>query len=384
MPSSWLVTDVVPFQRPSLPSIGRIERYYRMAERDHWYSNNGPCARLLRERLEAYVGGGLGCVLVSSGTMALLVALRAALGEPGARRELLVPSYTFIATVSAIRWAGFEPVFVDVDRDHWHLDPACLEQALEERREQVAGVLAASTFGCAPPLTVRTRWERACAELEVPLIVDSAAGFGSRDEAGAPLAAQGDAEAFSFHATKPFAVGEGGAVFAADPELVERMIRQAAFGLDERRVLVDEPGLNAKMSELHAAAGLAALDEHERVLAARRERAARLRVLLEPTGVSFQHGSERSAWQFVPVLAPTAAARDAALREGAARGVGLRSYHEPLHEMERLRGCAVAGTLDATREIASRSLSLPLSNDIGDDELARVAEVVAAAVVVAS
>lgn len=353
-----------------------------MAERDRWYANNGPCARLLRERIEAYVGGDLSCVLVSSGTMALLVALRALVGARPERREVLVPSFTYIASVSAIAWTGMEPVFADVAPGHWHLDPGALDAALSERAETVGAVMACSTFGCPPPAEVRSAWETACARAGVPLIVDSAAGFGSRGEDGAPLGGQGDAEAFSFHATKPFAIGEGGAVLTQDPELAERIARQAAFGLDEQRTLVDaEPGLNAKLSELHAATGLAALDEHEQVLGRRRAAAAELRRALGDAPVDFQAGSERSTWQFVPALAQSAALRDGVLAAAAQEGVHVRTYHEPLHEMAPLRACAVAGSLDVTRDLAARSLSLPLANDTSPDELQRIAALVESAAV---
>lgn len=371
--------DPIPFQRPKPPALERVAPYYAMAERQRWYSNNGPCAQLLRERLEAYVGGDLACVLVSSGTMALVVALRALVGATPARREVLVPSFTYIASVGAIRWAGLEPVFVDVAPDHWHLDPDALAEALTRREGRVAAVMACSTFGCPPPAHVRAAWERHCDRAGVALVVDSAAGFGSRDQTGTLLGGQGHAEAFSFHATKPFAIGEGGAVFTADPALAQRMVRQATFGLDEQRMLVDEPGLNAKLSEMHAAIGLAALDEHEQVLAARRGRAAALRDLLADAPVGFQPCSEASTWQFVPALMDSAGARDSALACAGRARIQLRTYHEPLHEMERLRDCPVEGSLDVTRDLASRLVSLPLANDTTDGELARIAALVESA-----
>lgn len=379
-PSPLTVVEPIPFQRPQPPPLERVAPYYAMAERERWYANHGPCAQLLRARLEAYVGGGRSCVLVNNGTTALIVALRALVGDRPAGTEVIVPSFTYIASVSAIRWVGLEPVFVDVAPGHWQLDPDALAAALDRRAGRVAAVMACSTFGCAPPAAVRAAWEAACDRAGVPLVVDSAAGFGARDEAGAPLGGQGDAETFSFHATKPFAIGEGGAVFTADPELAQRMTRVATFGLDERRALVEEPGLNGKLSELHAAVGLAALDDHERVLAARRDRAAALRRRLDGLGVAFQDGSERSTWQFVPALLPTAAARDAILAAAPDAGIQLRTYHEPLHEFARLRGCPVEGGLAVTDDLAARIVSLPLANDTTDAELARIAALVAAAV----
>jgi dTDP-4-amino-4,6-dideoxygalactose transaminase len=309
---------------------------------------------------------------MSSGTLGLMAALRSVAKESSGCDEVIVPSFTYIASVSAILWAGLIPVFADVSPDHWHLDPDELDAVLSEREGRIAAVLACSTFGCAPPSRIRSSWEQACGRARVPLIVDSAAGFGSRDEMDRPLGGQGVAEVFSFHATKPLAIGEGGAVFAADRTLSKRIARQAKFGLDAKRALVDRPGLNAKMSEIHAATALAVLDEFGLVLEARSRRAAAIREGLVDRGFAFQLGCERSSWQFVPTLAPSSTARDGILEAAFRARVELRTYHEPLHEMAGLRGYAVRGELPVTRDLAQRMLSLPLANDLTEEEISRV------------
>jgi dTDP-4-amino-4,6-dideoxygalactose transaminase len=373
------VDELVPFQRPQFPATQLIENYFRLAREAHWFSNEGPCVRLLQERVQDLVGGERTCVAVSSGTLGLMVALRAAAEPSCPRRHVLVPSFTYIASVSAIVWSGLEPVFVDVARDHWHLDPDALQGALDARGDDVAAVLACSTFGCAPPVRVREVWEAACASAGVPLVVDSAAGFGSRDEDGAPLGRQGAVEVFSFHATKPLAAGEGGAVLVESGRLAELVAEQTRFGLGRDRQLAGNPGLNAKMSELHAAAALAGLDELEAVLTARSWRARAICDGLHERGFEMQSGRESAAWQFVPLLAPTAAARNRVLDAARAAAVQVRTYHEPLHEMPPLDGYERVGDLAVTRELASRSLSLPLANDLSDEEIERVREVLSAA-----
>jgi dTDP-4-amino-4,6-dideoxygalactose transaminase len=364
--------DWIPFQRPWLPSAEQVERYFALARAEHWFSNEGPCARLLCRRLENYVGGSLHCTGVSSGTLGLMVALRAAARTQPGRREVIVPSFTYIASVSAILWTGFMPVFVDVASDHWHMDPEQLEAALNERESRVAAVLACSTFGCAPPTMVTAAWEQACSRAEVPLIVDSAAGFGSRDERDRPLGGQGVAEVFSFHATKPLATGEGGAVFTADQTLSERIARQTKFGLDAERALTDQPGLNAKMSEIHAATALAALDHFDALLEARARRSAAIRIGLGEHDFSFQLGCETSAWQFVPTLAANETVRQDILRSANLARVQLRTYHEPLHAVTALSRYDAFGDLPVTNDLASRMLSLPLAVDLTDEEISRI------------
>src|SRR5439155_9147454 len=98
----------------------------------------------------------------------------ACLGANPKPREVIVPSFTFIASVSAILWCNLEPVFVDVAPEHWHVDPSQLAAALDSRSSRVAAVLACSTFGAAPPVAVRDAWQVACQDAGVPLIVDSA------------------------------------------------------------------------------------------------------------------------------------------------------------------------------------------------------------------
>jgi len=364
--------DWVPFQRPRLPSADRVERYFALARDAHWFSNEGPCVRLLCARLAEYVGGSLQCTAVSSGTLGLMVALRASVGANPRRREVVVPSFTYIASVSAILWTGLVPVFIDVAPDHWHLDHEQLQSALGERGDRIAAVLACSTFGCAPPRQVHDAWEQACRCAEVPLIVDSAAGFGSRDERGQRLGGQGVAEVFSFHATKPLAIGEGGAIFTADQALSERIERQTKFGLDARRALVDDPGLNAKMSEIHAATALAALDDFEGVLMARAQRSMAIRAGLAERGFAFQSECETSASQFVPALAPSANMRDDILAAASSARVELRTYHEPLHAMVGLGGYETLGELPVTCDLAARMLSVPLANDLTEDEISRI------------
>jgi dTDP-4-amino-4,6-dideoxygalactose transaminase len=361
------------FQRPSLPSGEEIERYLALAREEGWFSNAGPCWRLLRDRLAERVDAF--CVPVASGTLGLMAAVAAVLGQPrrpSAGREVLVPSFTFPATVQAAAWAGLTPRFLDIDAGHWHLDPEHLEEELRTRGDDVALVLAVSSFGTPPPPDVRRRWERACRSAGVPLIVDSAAGFGAVAEDGVAVGAQAPVEVVSFHATKPFAVGEGGAVFTRDVAVRDRVERMINFGLGPDRRVSLAGGFNGKMSELHAATGLAVLDGFDAVLESRRSLAERLRRRVGQ-GVSWQEGCERSIWQFVPVAFGHALERAAAERRCRGR-IEVRAYYAPLHRMRPFRDRPVAGRgLERTDDLSARLLCLPMANDLTPDELEQIA-----------
>jgi len=278
------MVEPVRFQHPQLPASSEIERYFARARQTRWFSNGGPCHELLTERLAEFLGDGAHVILVANATLGLMLTLRTLLEDPPRGRFVIVPSFTFPATAQAIRWNDLEPLWVDIEPAGWHLDPQALEDALTAYQGDVAAVLACSTFGTAPAAEQSAAWRNACATAEVPLIVDSAPGFGSRDRHGRALGTQGDAEVFSFHATKPFAIGEGGAVTTSDSKLADRIAAMTNFAFEQDREIHNPFGLNAKLSELHAATGLAVLDSFDRVLDTRRKLAEQMRGELERTG----------------------------------------------------------------------------------------------------
>jgi dTDP-4-amino-4,6-dideoxygalactose transaminase len=360
------------FQRPALPSGEEIERYFRLARAERWFSNGGPCWRLLRDRLSERASAY--CVPVASGTIGLMAAVAALLVDPrhdDGRRLALMPSFTFPASAQAVTWAGLEPRLLDIDADSWHLDAQQLERELNRHRDDIGLLVAVSSFGTPPPAALRHRWEDAGRAAGVPLIVDSAAAFGTIADDGIAVGAQGDVEVVSFHATKPFAIGEGGAVFTRDAHLCEQIERAVNFGFDANRSVVLPQGLNGKMSELQAATALAVLDDYDRILATRRRAAASVREAAG-TEVAWQEGCERSTWQFVPVAFPDAVRRAAAVERCGGR-IETRSYYEPLHRMPAFRGCARARDgLACTEDLAARLLCLPMANDLTDAEIARI------------
>ena len=371
------MTAVVPFLRPQLPSLAAIGGYYRLAEEARFFSNGGPCERLLRTRLSDQLGG-VGCVPVTNATSGLLVALRAALDAAGTgdRPLIAVPSYTFVATAGAIRLLGYQPLFVDVDSSGWQLDPDVLDDALATRGTEVAAVLGTHTFGTPAPRAVQQRWLTSCEQAGVPLVVDAAAGFGGRDDADVLSGHDAVPHVFSFHATKSFAIGEGGLVTTSDAGLLARIDAMHSFGFTDGRVAV-HAGINAKMDELHAATALAALDTFDDVLARRRRIAATYREHLEPHGFTFQAGHAGATWQAGYVAAPDARIRAAVLGAAAEGRVGVTAYYDrPAHRHPAYADAPTHGPLRVTDDLATRALALPMANDLTADEVHRVVEVV--------
>lgn len=369
--------STVPFLRPQLPPLADVAPYFRLAEQARFYSNGGPCERLLRERLSEHLDGAI-AVPVNNATNGIMVALLGGTHRAGTRDRPLVltPSYTFAATAGAVDALGHRPLFVDVDPDGWQLDPDALEAALAEHAGEVAAVLVTHTFGVPPTAGLADRWRAACAAHGVPLVVDCAAAFGAVDADGARTGSGPDTHVFSFHATKPFGIGEGGLITTRDAELAADYDGIRQFGFAHGRV-VSLPGLNAKLDELHAAVALAVLDGFPAVLKARRDVAEHYRTHLEPAGFRFQTGSAGGTWQAGYVQAPDPAARDAVLAAGREHGVGVTAYYErPLHRHPAFAGALRHGDLAVTDRLAAGALALPMANDLTEAEQARVVEVV--------
>ena len=370
------VRELVRFQAPSLPLLSDVAPYFAESERIRWFSNGGPCVSRLERACADFLGLSHAGVAVNNATSGLLVALRACFGVPeGERRLVALPSFTFVASVNAVLWAGFEPVFVDIDPDDWHISEASLDQ-LQRLRSSLAGVLLCSTFGTAPRSSRRRSLDEAVRALGVPVVVDSAAGFGAVDESGRHLGDQWDAEVFSFHATKPFAIGEGGLVTSRSADVLDRVARLINFGFDRDRE-VDEPGINGKMPELSAAVGLAALDRFDEVLQSRRAAAAWLRDELQGTDVRFQAGAPGSTYQFIPVAMPTPESRQRLLADADDARVEVRTYFAPpMHHLKPFTGFPTAGSLAATESAAARIIALPMANDISPVSLQRIRDLV--------
>jgi dTDP-4-amino-4,6-dideoxygalactose transaminase len=239
-------------------------------------------------------------------------------------------------------------------------------------------VLACSAFGTAPGVDVLDQWREICSEMQVRLMVDSAAGLGSWADDERRGSARGMAEIFSMHATKPFAVGEGGLIVTPDPEFAQDLWRLSNFGLIGPGRMGPTAGFNAKLSELQAATALAVLDRYEETLEARRQRASRLVARLEPLGCVFQKGSQNATWQFVPALLPNANSRQRILTDSSQGPIEFRRYYEPLHEFGALAGYPRADGLDVTEDLGRRMLSLPMSNHLSPAEEDQIVDFIAA------
>ena len=255
LPGSPPVSETVPVLRPRLPSADRLLPYLRRIDATRTYSNHGPLVLEFEERLAKHLRlGPRSVVATSSGTAALVGAILAVAGRPtGKRRYAVVPAYTFVATPIAVEQCGYSPYLADIDPLTWMLDPAAIPAHPE--RDLIGLVVPVSPFGRPVPLEP---WLRFRDVTGIPVVIDAAASFEGISDAPARLL--GDIPiALSFHATKSFATGEGGGVVTSNSALAERVVQALNFGFYGSRDS-QLASTNGKMSEYHAAVGLAELD----------------------------------------------------------------------------------------------------------------------------
>jgi len=309
-----------PAIRPEIPAMSQWSRYLEPAEARNWFTNFGALSLELERGLLSHCGfPGSAVVCTNNGTSAIAAPLIA----ENVTGPVLLPAFTFPATFSAVKMAGAEPKLLDVSLEDWVVDANELDRRLGETGARAAVLI--SPFGLKRDFAQHIE---VAAAHKAMLVIDSAPGLGL---ARSDVESAGQVyETYSMHATKPFGVGEGGAIFCAEEAALK--IRSALnFGLPTRfGEEVSAWGINGKLSEAHAAVGLAVLETLESRLKRRRELAAGyIARLRDVAGLQFPRDPERSTWQVFPVLMPSAAAASAVEQSARELGMEVRRYYRP-------------------------------------------------------
>ncbi|MCG8023887.1 MAG: aminotransferase class I/II-fold pyridoxal phosphate-dependent enzyme [Candidatus Thiodiazotropha endolucinida] len=238
------------------PSIGDRELFLRFTNEildRQWLTNNGPVVRELEGRIADYHDVSH-CVAMCSGTVALEIAIRAL----QLKGEVIVPSYTFIATAHALHWQAITPIFADIDPHTHNLDPAAVRRMITPRTTGIIGVHLWGRIAAVEAL------QSIADEHQLKLMFDAAHAFGCT-RAGTKVGNFGSCEVLSFHATKFFHTVEGGAVLTNDDELAEAMKLMRNFGFSGVDNVI-HPGTNGKMTEIAAAMGLTNIQSIDKVI----------------------------------------------------------------------------------------------------------------------
>lgn len=339
-------------------------------------TNGGPYVQEFERRV-AELAGVRHCVATCNGTLALEIAIRA-LGLTG---EVIVPAFTFVATAHALQWQEITPVFCDIDPETCNIDPARVEALITPR---TSGIIGVHLWGrpCDTQALVEIARER-----RLRLLYDASHAFGCSHR-GRMIGSFGDAEIFSFHATKFVNTFEGGAILTRSDELAEtaRLMRNFGFVTYDH---VAHVGTNGKMNELSAAMGLTSLEGMPQFIEVNRANHDRYR-----KGLSGVPGlrvlpydeRERCNYQYVVVDVDEDQAgidRDQLVRALHAEGILARRYFHPgCHRMEPYRSYFPhAGLLlPVTERVAARVFSLPTGTAVDDAAIDAVCQILATVV----
>jgi dTDP-4-amino-4,6-dideoxygalactose transaminase len=360
----------LPLARPAVGDIERIMERVRGILMGGRLTNGGHVQEL--ETLSAEYLGVRHCVAVSSCTSGLMLALRA--GEVSG--DVVVPSFTFAATVHAAVWNGLRPVFADIDPKTLTLSPKSVRKVMGIG---TGGIVATHVFGTPAAVEALQGLAR---ENGVRLVFDAAHAFGSRRK-DAFIGGFGDAEVFSLTPTKVVTGSEGGIIATNDDLLAERCRIGRDYGNpgDYDALFA---GLSARLSEVHAAIAVESLAGLEERLAERNALAEAYRSALGSVpGLTFPTVSkgDRSTYKDFTVLVDRRAfGMDPVELADALDAEGIetkRYYTPPVHTMKAYRAAAGSnGHLPVTQRISARVLTLPLWNGMTSENAGRVAEAI--------
>ena len=244
--------------RPAIGDTERVLDRIRESLERRWLTNDGPFVKEFEQRICESAGANH-AVAVTNATVGLQLTIRA-LGMTGA---VMLPSFTFVATAQSLDWQGIKPIFCDVDPKTHCIDTQFVEQNITDG---VSGIIGVHMWG-------KTCDVEGLAEIanrrNIPLLFDAAHAFGSKRK-GVPVGTNGDAEVFSFHATKFVNAFEGGAITTNDDELAKKLRLMRNFGFEDYDKVI-YPGTNAKMCEPAAAMGITSLESADDFLAINRK-----------------------------------------------------------------------------------------------------------------
>jgi len=240
---TWTMGDEIFVTQPFLPPLEEFIPYLEEIWKRKWLTNNGPFHQQLETELSQYLGVR-NISLFANGTLALVTALQ----EMRITGEVITTPFSFVATTHSLWWNNIKPVFVDIEPDHFTLDPAKIEASITPNTTAIVPV---HVYG--NPCNVEAI-QKIADTYGLNVIYDAAHTFGVRVNGNSVLN-YGDMSILSFHATKVFNTFEGGAIICHDEKTRRRIYFLRNFGFADE-VTVIGPGINAKMNELQSAFGL--------------------------------------------------------------------------------------------------------------------------------
>lgn len=354
--------------RPKLPSVDRLTPYLKSIDASRLYTNFGPLALALEDRLSEHYGLNEGTVTtVANATLGLAIALAVQQPRPGTLCAM--PAWTFVASAHAAVMAGLVPYFLDVDPKTWALDADQLSDEIARAPAPVSAVMPVMPFGL--PLDL-TAWEALRARTGMAVVIDAAAGFDSLAPSAVP-------SVVSLHATKVLGAGEGGFVISTDAAMRRSVRMRANFGFDGSR-RARALAFNAKLSEYHASVAHAALDEWDQTRAQWSDAANAYRKALGRSEQVYLQREFGETWvTSTCVLRFVRPVVDRVEQSLTSRGIETRRWWGTGAHDHPATAAFPRTAVPTTNALARSTLAVPFSRDLSVAEIGQVADVVLAA-----
>ncbi len=327
-----------------LPNLEKYQTYLKRIWENGWITNNGELVRELEQKLADYFQAKH-CLLVANGTLALQLAVKLF----DIKGEIITTPYSYVATTNAILWEQATPVFADINPKTGCLNPENIEPLITSKTQ---AILPVHVYGI--PCNVEAI-QKIADKHNLKVIYDAAHAFGVKYK-NKHLVNYGDISTLSFHATKLFHTVEGGAIITNNTQYFEKLKLLRAFGHISDDYFGE--GINAKMSELHAAMGLCVLDDMEKIIQQRKADYLRYRNLLENTNITFFDIPENTNYNYsyFPVLFQSEEQMQKVKKALEQQQIFSRRYFSPsLNKLPHFKGEACP----VSEDITSRVLSLP-------------------------
>jgi dTDP-4-amino-4,6-dideoxygalactose transaminase len=345
--------------KPFLPPKEEYDRYLAGIWQRNWITNHGPLVNELEQRLKEELGVSH-LLFLNNGTIALQIAIKAL----QLKGEIITTPFSYVATTSSIVWEGCTPVFADIDPSTFNIDPLQIERHITPR---TSAILATHVFGNPCDLEAI---EAIASKNGLPVIYDAAHCFGTTYK-GTSVYNYGTISTSSFHATKLFHTGEGGAVITQDPELLQTLAYLRNFG-HTSPVDFAMVGINGKSSELHAAMGLSVLPYMPSILQKRKELSLYYNAALKNLRVKRQQLQDAAGYNYsyYPVVFDTEKSVKQSIELLNQHQVFPRRYFYPSLDTLNYAGDQYS---PVSRDIAGRILCLPLYHDLSFEEIDMIA-----------
>lgn len=362
---------MIPVCSPSL--LGNERKYVLDALDTNWISSSGKYISLFEDAFANYCGVKHG-ITTTNGTTALHLALESLGIEKG--DEVIIPNFTMIASAFAVCYTGAKPVFVDADKDTWNIDPKLIEEKITPRTKAIMPV---HIYGL--PCDMKPILEIA-KKHGLSVIEDAAEAHGA-EYFGKKAGNLGDIAAFSFFANKIVTTGEGGMVITNDEKLEEkcRYYKNLCFPRTDARIYSHEDiGFNYRMSNVHAAIGLAQTEKAEEYVNMRLKNNKLYRMFLSQVGgINFQKetkGFKNASWMNAILIEPKEFGmdRDSLEKRLKEHGFDTRRFFIGMNKQKSLEkyGCDMKGEYPVTDYLSKNGLYLPSSSSLTEEEIKNV------------